>query len=179
MTHPFRTHRLALFATTAAMAAGAVLVPTTAFAATATAAPHAVVADSGSSDRSSDSTLLWTSPRGDGRIKVGPGKDRPDDHRRYKEGDSTWKKGDKWGKKRPGKGGSDDRVHVPKNPEWRCITAPCGPPGSREDSKRTGKTDDEVHPLKTGEVRCTDDFVDPCRVRTVPAPAEDHRTPPG
>ncbi|THA82785.1 hypothetical protein [Streptomyces sp. A0592] len=117
MTHPFRTRRLALFAATSALAAGAVLVPTTAFAA-APAAPHAVLADGGGGDRSDDSTLMRTSPSGDGRIKISP--DRAGS-----------------GKHRPGKGGSDGGVHVPKNPEWQCIAAPCGPPGTTTDDGRT------------------------------------------
>ncbi|MEU6399914.1 hypothetical protein ABZ867_23425 [Streptomyces cinnamoneus] len=101
MTHTVRTRRLALFAATAAGAAGAVLVPTTSFAATpaAPATLHAAVAD---------------------RHGERPDKDHHD----------TWKKDGTWGKKRPGKGGSDGGVHVPKNPQWQCITAPCGPPDS-------------------------------------------------
>ncbi|MFC9820577.1 hypothetical protein ACFWG6_31670 [Streptomyces erythrochromogenes] len=136
MTHPFRTRRLVLFAAAGALAAGAVVVPTTAFAATP-AAPHAVLTDGGSGDRSGDSTLLWTSPSGDGRIKIGPDKDRSGKDRSGKGSDGTWKKGDKWGKKRPGKGGSDDGVHVPKDPEWQCITAPCGPPRTTTEDGRT------------------------------------------
>ncbi|MFJ2593901.1 hypothetical protein [Streptomyces erythrochromogenes] len=132
MTHPFRTRRLALFAATSALAAGAALVPTTAFAATP-AAPHAVLTDGGNGDRSGDSTLLWTSPSGDGRIKIGPDKDRSDKdrsdkHRPGKGSDGEWKKGDKWGKKHP---------HVPKSPQWQCITAPCGPPGTTTEDGRT------------------------------------------
>ncbi|MFE5723196.1 hypothetical protein [Streptomyces erythrochromogenes] len=119
MTHPFRTRRLALFAATSALAAGAVLVPTTAFAATP-AAPHAVLTDGGSGSRS-----------GDGRIKIGPDEDRSDKHRQGKGSDGKWKKGDKWGKKHP---------HVPKKPEWQCITAPCGPPGT------TTTEDGRTHP---------------------------------
>ncbi|MET9569155.1 hypothetical protein ACFYNW_20710 [Streptomyces virginiae] len=98
MTHTVRTRRLALFAATTALAAGAVLVPTTSFAA-APATAHAVVAD---------------------RHEDRPGKDHH----------GTWKKDGAWGKKRPGKGGSDGGAHTPKNPQWQCITAPCGPPGS-------------------------------------------------
>ncbi|MEV6679205.1 hypothetical protein AB0N09_20495 [Streptomyces erythrochromogenes] len=132
MTHPFRTRRLALFAATSALAAGAVLVPTSAFAATP-AAPHASLADGGSGDRGADSTLLWTAPSGDGRIKIGPGKDRSAKHRPGKGSDGKgsddeWKKGDKGGKKHP---------HVPKSPQWQCTTAPCGPPGTTTEDGRT------------------------------------------
>ncbi|MFE6906197.1 hypothetical protein [Streptomyces erythrochromogenes] len=129
MTHPFRTRRLALFAATSALAAGAVLVPTGAFAATpAAAAPYTAPVDDGKGDRGGDSTLLWTSPSGDGRIKIGPDKDRSAKHRPGKGSDDEWKKGDKWGKKHP---------HVPKDPEWQCIAAPCGPPGTTAEHGRT------------------------------------------
>lgn len=97
MIRTVRTRRLALFAATTAVAAGALLVPTTSFAATP-AGPHAAAADDGD--------------RGGSRK----------DHR------GQWKKDGTWGKKRPGKGGSDGGVHTPKNPDWQCITAPCGPP---------------------------------------------------
>ncbi|WP_030759273.1 hypothetical protein [Streptomyces sp. NRRL F-2664] len=100
MTHTVRTRRLAHFAAATAMAAGAVLVPTAAFAATPAAAAHAAVTDRG-----------------------GPGKDHRD----------SWKKGGAWDKKRPGagggKGGTNDAGHQPEEPQWQCITAPCGPPG--------------------------------------------------
>ncbi|MFJ7777325.1 hypothetical protein [Streptomyces yangpuensis] len=95
MTHPLRTRRLALFAATTALAAGAVLVPTTAFAAPQ-AAPHTVVAE----------------------------KDAPGGNHH-----GTWQKDGTWGKKRPGKGGSNDGKHHPKEPQWQCVKAPCGPPG--------------------------------------------------
>ncbi|MFF8258611.1 hypothetical protein [Streptomyces virginiae] len=98
MTHTVRTRRLALFAVTSALAAGAVLVPTTSFAA-APAAAHTAVAD---------------------RHGDRPGKDHH----------GTWKKDGGWGEKRPGKGGSDGGAHTPKNPQWQCIKAPCGPPDS-------------------------------------------------
>ncbi|MFE7094492.1 hypothetical protein [Streptomyces erythrochromogenes] len=149
MTHPVRTRRLALFAATSALAAGVVLVPTAAFAAPPAAAPHTAPADDGKGDRAGDSTLLWTAPSGDGRIKIGPGKDRPG-----KGSDGAWKKGDKWGHKRPGKGGSDGGAHVPKNPEWQCITAPCGPPGSTEDSGHTDHADGGAHVPKDPEWQC-------------------------
>ena len=105
MTHIVRTRRLALFAAATAVAAGALLVPTTSFAATR-ATPHAVVADGG-----------------DGRIKAVPQEGRPG-----KGHHDTWKKDGAWGGKRPGKGGSDGGAHVPKEPKWQCVKAPCGPP---------------------------------------------------
>ncbi|MEC4570959.1 hypothetical protein [Streptomyces virginiae] len=104
MTHTARTRRLALFAATTAVAAGALLVPTTSFAATP-ATPHAVVAD------------------GDGRIKADPQEGRPGTGHH-----DTWKKDGARGGKRPGKGGSDGGAHVPKEPKWQCVKAPCGPP---------------------------------------------------
>ncbi|MFD5616917.1 hypothetical protein [Streptomyces yangpuensis] len=94
MTHPRRLRRPALFAVATALAAGAVLVPTTAFAAPQ-AAPHAVVAE-----------------------KDAPGWNHH----------GTGQKDGAWGKERPGKGGSKDGKHHPKEPQWQCITAPCGPP---------------------------------------------------
>ncbi|MGW7435111.1 hypothetical protein [Streptomyces sp. NPDC054849] len=116
MPHPVRTRRLALFAATTAMAAGAVLVPTAAFAA-APAAPHAAVADRRDADADGHSTSPWTENR--------PGE----------RGDGKGRKNGKWGGKRPGKGGSHGGAHVPEKPQWQCITAPCGPPGSTEDHR--------------------------------------------
>ncbi|MFE9631002.1 hypothetical protein [Streptomyces sp. NPDC006463] len=119
MTHPFRTRRLALFAASTAVAAGAVLVPTTSFAATP-AASHVVVAESDGDDANKSNLLLVVPPGSEGTIKVDPDHGQPAKHQPGK-----------WGKKRPGKGGSsDDRIVVtPGKPaQWQCIVAPCGPP---------------------------------------------------
>ncbi|MFB7461975.1 hypothetical protein ACFCZ1_00480 [Streptomyces sp. NPDC056224] len=133
MTHPFRTRHLVLFAATTAVAAGAVLVPTTAFAATP-AAPHTVVTVTADGDDGNKSSLLLVVPPGsEGTIKIAPGEDQPAKNRPGKWGS------DKSGKKHPGKGGSsDDRIIVtPGKPtEWQCITAPCGPP--EDDPARGG-----------------------------------------
>lgn len=99
MTHPFRKRRLVLFAASTAVAAGAVLVPTTAFAATP-AAPHTVMADSGAGDAGNQST--------EGGIKIAPKEGQPVKVRPGKWGDS------KWGKNRPGKHGiSHTKVAAP------------------------------------------------------------------
>uniref|UniRef100_A0AAU2JIV1 Uncharacterized protein n=1 Tax=Streptomyces sp. NBC_00049 TaxID=2903617 RepID=A0AAU2JIV1_9ACTN len=121
MTHRFRTRRIVLFAASTAIAAGGVLVPSTAFAATP-AAPHTVVADTGDAADGSKSNLLLVVPAGsEGTIRIAPDDDQPV---KIRPG--------KWGKKRPGKGGPvDDKIVIhPGNPgQWQCITAPCGPPG--------------------------------------------------
>ena len=124
MTHPFRTRRLALFAASTAVAAGAVLVPTTSFAATP-AASHVVVAESDGDDANKSNLLLVVPPGSEGTIKIAPGEDQPAKNR-----PGNWGSG-KSGKKHPGKGGSsDDRIVVtPGKPaQWQCIVAPCGPP---------------------------------------------------
>lgn len=118
MTHPFRTRRLVLFAAGAAVAAGAVVVPTTAFAATP-AAPRTVVADTGDADDGNKSDLLLVVPPGsEGTIKVAPGEDQPAKNHPGK-----------WGNKRPGKGGSSGTkvVVTDGKPVLECFAAPCGP----------------------------------------------------
>ncbi|WP_328924340.1 hypothetical protein OG429_06570 [Streptomyces sp. NBC_00190] len=128
MTHPFRKRRLALLAASTAIAAGGVLVPTTAFAATP-ATPHTIVADGSDGDNSTKSNLLLVQPPGsEGTIKVNPDQDQPTKGQPGKDRSGQW---GKWGKKHPGKGGSsDDRIIVtPGKPtQWQCIVAPCGPP---------------------------------------------------
>ncbi|MGW0393968.1 hypothetical protein ACWDYJ_24370 [Streptomyces sp. NPDC003042] len=131
MTHPFRTRRLALFAASTAIAAGGVLVPTTAFAATP-GTPHTVVADGEGGDSGTKSTLLLF-PDGPGnRVIVIPDEDGSNKDRPGKWGD--WK----WGDKRPGKGGSPDVVAPGPGSPWQCVTAPCGPPGTDESTTLPG-----------------------------------------
>ncbi|MDX6759986.1 hypothetical protein SIN09_11160 [Streptomyces sp. F8] len=127
MTHPVRTRRLALFAAATAMAAGAVLVPTTAFAAPQ-AAPHAVVADKDAPGGSHHGT--W------GKKRPGPGKGGGSNDGRHRPKEPQWQCvtapcGP------PGKGGSDHGRHRPKEPQWQCVTAPCGPPRASADDGRT------------------------------------------
>ncbi|WP_030204597.1 hypothetical protein [Streptomyces sp. NRRL S-87] len=116
MTRPFRPHRLVLFAASTAMAAGGVLVPATAFAATPATA-HAVVKGGAVDGAGSSSTLEHRAePGAPGTIRIDPGK-----------GDGPLKK------HRPHKGEGGKKHHT--EPEWVCITAPCGPP---EDTSVSG-----------------------------------------
>ncbi|WP_030296408.1 hypothetical protein [Streptomyces katrae] len=125
MTHPFRTRRFLVFAASTAAAAGAVLLPTGAFAATP-ATPHTVVADDGPGNpaHSESSTLLWITPEGsdEGRIVVKPDVQKPQDNRAVNKADH--------GKIRVhdnvGRGGG--LLDPPKDPVWICVAAPCGPP---------------------------------------------------
>lgn len=133
MTHPLRPRRLALFAATTALAAGAVLVPTTAFAAPQ-AVPHDVVAE----------------------------KDAPGGNRH-----GAWQKDGARGKERPGKGGSNDGKHRPKEPQWQCITAPCGPPG------KAGSDHGKHRPKEEPQWQCVTAPCGPPR-----DPADDGRTYP-
>ncbi|MFJ7157283.1 hypothetical protein ACIQUQ_20335 [Streptomyces sp. NPDC101118] len=117
MTRPFRPHRFVLFAASTAIAAGGVLVPATAFAATPSTS-HTVVTDAGDDNKST--LFLRTNEK---QIVIDPGDGSGTHHDGGKKHD---------GKKHPGKKGKrphkPDRIHVPENPEWQCITAPCGPP---------------------------------------------------
>ncbi|WP_327734098.1 hypothetical protein OG749_09605 [Streptomyces nojiriensis] len=136
MTHPFRPRRLALLVASTAVAAGGVLVPTTAFAATP-AAPHTVVADgTGDGVHLPDGGQQWQcfaapcEPPGG----TGPEPDRHDERDHHgKWGDDKWDRygrwdPDKWGGHLPG-GNGDDGVHVPDGkPQWQCFAAPCEPP---------------------------------------------------
>ncbi|MFI1279214.1 hypothetical protein ACH4U5_00305 [Streptomyces sp. NPDC020858] len=99
MIRIFRTRRLVLLAASTAIAAGGVLVPTTAFAA-APASAHTAVAESDHHGSGEDRSGKW-------------GKDKHDKWGKGKHGK---------GKDRPGKGDS------PAPPEWQCVRAPCGPP---------------------------------------------------
>ncbi|NXY97903.1 hypothetical protein HYE82_26720 [Streptomyces sp. BR123] len=122
MTHPFRTKRLVLFAASTAMAAGGVLVPGTAFAATP-ATPHTVTVRGDDISGGDTSTLLFLGEP-DNAIQVAPDKDLPG------KGGTGKKSEGKWGKNRPGKGGSSEGTgaKVPEKPDWQCVTTPCGPP---------------------------------------------------
>ncbi|MEV0411247.1 hypothetical protein AB0I68_10690 [Streptomyces sp. NPDC050448] len=126
MTHPFRTRHFLVFAASTAAAAGAVLLPTGAFAATP-ATPHTVVAESrpGNPGQNDNSSLLWVVPEGsdEGRIIVLP--DAKDVH------DNTGHSKPGQGKIHPGKGDRHDSTGVQapgKSYEWECVAAPCGPP---------------------------------------------------
>ncbi|MFI6007020.1 hypothetical protein ACIA98_43025 [Streptomyces sp. NPDC051366] len=123
MIRTSRKRRLVLFAASTAVAAGGVVVPTSAFAATP-AAPHTVMADSGADGAGNKSSLLWTSPNGEGRLKIAPREGQPAKVRPGKWGDS------KWGKNRPGKDGiSQTKVTVHEGkPVYQCVAAPCNPP---------------------------------------------------
>ncbi|MBZ9594381.1 hypothetical protein NRK68_04130 [Streptomyces yangpuensis] len=129
MTQPLRTLRLALFAATTALAAGAV-VPTTAFAAPQ-AAPHAVVAEK---------ETPGGNHRGAGQKDGTWGKKRPG-----KGGSHDGKHGPQEPRWQcvtapcgpPGKGGSDHGKHRPEEPRWQCVNAPCGPPRAAADGGRT------------------------------------------
>ncbi|MFK0256365.1 hypothetical protein [Streptomyces sp. NPDC090445] len=122
MTHPFRTKRLALFAASTAIAAGGVLVPGTAFAATPTTPQTAAVRSDDISGGEKSTLLFLGEP--ENAIQVAPDKELPG------KGGTGKKSEGKWGKNRPGKGGSSEGTgaKVPEKPVWQCITAPCGPP---------------------------------------------------
>ncbi|MBT2480828.1 hypothetical protein [Streptomyces sp. ISL-94] len=129
MTHPFRTRRFVLFAASTAMAAGGVLVPTTAFAATP-ATPHTVTADG---DAGSKANVVDRPGKGgDGkRGNKHPGKGGSPD-RVIPPDSGTWQCvtapcGP------PGGGEFTTQEHVTTNPgTWQCVAAPCGPPGGGE-----------------------------------------------
>ncbi|MFJ3974331.1 hypothetical protein [Streptomyces sp. NPDC090021] len=130
MTPTRRMRRPALFAAVTALAAGAVLVPTTAFAAPQ-AAPHAVVAEKGAPGGKSHGTWQKDGPWGRKR----PGEGGSNDGKHHPE-ESRWQCvtapcGP------PGKDGSDHGKHRPKEPRWQCVTAPCGPPRASADDGRT------------------------------------------
>ncbi|MEV6731186.1 MULTISPECIES: hypothetical protein [unclassified Streptomyces] len=132
MTYPFRMRRLFVFAASTAAAAGAVLMPTGAFAATP-ATPHTVVSDGdiGSTDTPLPndephvSNLLLVVPEDsdEGRIVVKP--DAQDG-----QGKGGVVKPD-LGKQRPGKTDRHENTGVTnphREPVWICVAAPCGPP---------------------------------------------------
>ncbi|MGZ9929308.1 hypothetical protein ACXNSR_05385 [Streptomyces sp. NC-S4] len=131
MTHHIRPRprprRLALLVASTAIAAGGVLVPTTAFAATPTA-PRTVVAD-GTDDgvHVPDGKPQWQcfaapcEPPGG----TGPETEPYDEWGPY----GPWGH-DEWGGYRPGRHG-DDGVRIPDGkPQWQCFAAPCEPPGA-------------------------------------------------
>lgn len=128
MTQPFRTRQFLVFAASTAAAAGAVLLPTGAFAATP-ATTHTVVADSGPGNPGHNgSTLLLVVPEGsdDGRIIVKP---EAHDGQGKDQSQGPGKHGP--GKGNPGKSGGTDGGGVldpPRDPIWICVAAPCGPP---------------------------------------------------
>ncbi|MFF3861655.1 hypothetical protein [Streptomyces sp. NPDC002209] len=139
MTHPFRTRRFLVFAASTAAAAGAVLLPTGAFAAPATT-PHTVVADSPPANPcDGPGNMACSGPQtgtighvdeGGGAVVVDPGGTPPD----TKAGQGRHGPG-KWGKKHPGKnlpvpvGSTDDggSVQPPIGRDVVCDVAPCGP----------------------------------------------------
>ncbi|MFF1337592.1 hypothetical protein ACFVYT_06680 [Streptomyces sp. NPDC058290] len=133
MTHPFRMRRMFVFAASTAAAAGAVLLPTGAFAATPATA-HTVVSDGdiGSpgarlpNDEPHVSNLLLITPKDsdEGRIIV-----KPDTTQDGQGQGDVVKRGP--GKVRPGKNDHNDDtgVTIPEGERvWICVTAPCGPP---------------------------------------------------
>ncbi|MFG2229595.1 hypothetical protein ACGFNX_06185 [Streptomyces sp. NPDC048723] len=128
MTHPFRTRRLALLVASTAIAAGGVLVPTTAFAATPTAA-HQVMADGADGGvHVTDGGRQWQcfaapcEPPG----STGPETDGHGEWDHHGKGGHD--KGNRHDKHRPGRNG-DGGVHVPEGkPQWQCFAAPCEPP---------------------------------------------------
>nr|WSW63544.1 hypothetical protein OG513_36000 [Streptomyces sp. NBC_00998] len=128
MTHPFRMRRMFVFAASTAAAAGAVLLPTGAFAATA-ATPHTVEAqgepgpDPAHSDSNSTLLLIVPEDSDDGKIVV-----KPDAQDGQGKGDAV--KPD-LGKLRPGKTDRHENTGVTnpyREPVWICVAAPCGPP---------------------------------------------------
>lgn len=114
MTHPFPTRRVALLTVSAALAAGSALVPATAFAATP-AAPPTARADRGDGD---NANLLYLAPPGAGSIfGHRPQGDPP-------TGEPPVGREDAHGTP------DDPGVFIPpRTPQWRCVAAPCGPPG--------------------------------------------------
>ncbi|MFI5999469.1 hypothetical protein ACIA98_03485 [Streptomyces sp. NPDC051366] len=129
MTHPFRMRRMFVFAASTAAAAGAVLLPTGAFAATP-ATPHTVVAQGepgpNPAHNDNNSTLLLVVPEDsdEGRIVVKPDVQEPQDNRAVNKAD-------------PGKirvhdkaGRDGGLLDPPKDPVWICVAAPCGPPSN-------------------------------------------------
>ncbi|PWK69355.1 hypothetical protein BCL76_10671 [Streptomyces sp. CG 926] len=132
MTRLFRPRRLALLVASTAIAAGGVLVPTTAFAATP-ASPHTIVADgSDGGVHVPDKGQQWqcfaapceapggTTPEEDHHDKRDHDKR---DHRDRRD------RHDKRDDHRPGRH-DEGGVHVPNGEQqWQCFAAPCGPPG--------------------------------------------------
>ncbi|WP_405532566.1 hypothetical protein OG592_34545 [Streptomyces avidinii] len=123
MTRLFRTRRIALFAASTAIAAGGVLIPTTAFAATPAAA-HTVAAD-GAGDGSRTGLLLLTQS-GDGDIFVNKQQgDRPAEDSSAEGGPHGNGPADR-GRHHDG---PDDGIRIPHGkPQWQCFAAPCEPP---------------------------------------------------
>ncbi|MEV7561447.1 hypothetical protein [Streptomyces sp. NPDC089795] len=124
MTHPFRPRRLALLVASTAIAAGGVLVPTTAFAAIP-AAPHTVVAvgaDGGV--RVPDGGQQWQcfaapcEPPGGTAPEKGH-HDEGDHHGKWDHDKRD--RHDKRGDHRPGR-------HDEGGQQWQCFAAPCEPP---------------------------------------------------
>ncbi|MFE6845833.1 hypothetical protein [Streptomyces sp. NPDC057686] len=141
MTHPFRTRRFLVFAASTAAAAGAVLLPTGAFAAPVTTAHTVVAADSppanpcdgpGNMACSSgpQTGTIGHVDEGGGAVVVDPGGTPP----AAKAGQGRHGPG-KGGKVHPGKnlpvlvGGTDavGWVHPPNGGDVVCDVAPCGP----------------------------------------------------
>ncbi|KOY54222.1 hypothetical protein [Streptomyces sp. XY332] len=130
MKHPFRTRHFLVFAASTAAAAGAVLLPTGAFAATE-ATPHTVVAESkpATPEQDRNSTLLLVVPEdGDeGRIIVKP--DVEDATANLNERVFEGRDDDPGAASGKSHRNDDTRVKLPrKEPVWICVTAPCGPP---------------------------------------------------
>ncbi|WP_327386965.1 MULTISPECIES: hypothetical protein [unclassified Streptomyces] len=135
MTHHIRPRprprRLALLVASTAIAAGGVLVPTTAFAATSTA-PHGVVADGTDGGvHVPDGRQQWQcfaapcEPPGHTGPETDP-HDAWDPYGPWRHG--PWDRHDERGEHRPGRNGGDG-VHVPDGkPQWQCFAAPCEPP---------------------------------------------------
>ncbi|MFI7356530.1 hypothetical protein ACIBTP_21615 [Streptomyces avidinii] len=124
MTRPFRTRRITLFAVSTAIAAGGVLIPTTAFAATP-ATPHTAVADVADDGvRVLDGGQQWQcfaapcDPPGGATDKG--------DRDRWDHDD----KGDHGKGDRPGKRGEHRPGRIPEGKQkWVCVIAPCERPG--------------------------------------------------
>ncbi|MFF5486802.1 hypothetical protein ACFY7Y_13095 [Streptomyces virginiae] len=126
MTQLLRTRRLALLVASTAIAAGGVLVPTTAFAATPTA-PHQVMADG------TDGKVLVPDGRQQWQCFAAPceppgGTEPGTDHHDTWDHPDTWDRHDKKGEHRPGRHDGVG-VHVPDgDQQWQCFAAPCETP---------------------------------------------------
>ncbi|MGW7333626.1 hypothetical protein ACWGIU_34495 [Streptomyces sp. NPDC054840] len=134
MTHSFRPRRLALLVASTAIAAGGVLVPTTAFA-TTTAAPQRGVADVADGVHVPDRGQQWQCIAAPCEPPGGstPEEDHHDggnhhDKWGHGKGNDHGKGGrhDKWGDHRPGR-------HDDGGQQWQCFAAPCEPPSGDRD----------------------------------------------
>nr|WSW60074.1 hypothetical protein OG513_16615 [Streptomyces sp. NBC_00998] len=142
MTHVLRTRRFLVLAASSALAAGAVLLPTGAFAATA-ASTHTVAADGdpapgdcngpgnpACSARTDPLLPPVGEPDGQGPVLVINPEVTPPDVKTDPGKHGQGKHGQ--GKGHPGKtgrtGGGVVVVQTPNTRDWVCDVAPCGPP---------------------------------------------------